>query len=310
MEVQLPRLPPRTDARRHRQAPAGRHERLHDLESEQTSRLHEATIPDDQYLSFQSTAHNMRSWAEGFFGFGNGTAQGVIGIGSYNLTEGGFNDFERELGYHPGVRLAHARSRFRERAHLGKGRRDRRSRTAWRAATTRANTTRTCSVARTSSARRSTSTTTSTTSWTLALEQGFGTHKPDPNVYNTALLHAAPSRAHRPEAGTRSRVRRALPLLVDPRRVPADRSRDRAERHRWSTRRATVLPNGNLWVAGVEARAELGAFGYIYGAYSHVGGDYALTVSRAIEVLAFERRRRVRPRRRRRTTSTARTVTA
>src|SRR5262249_24465781 len=45
------------------------------------------------------------------------------------------------------------------------------------------------------------------------------------------------------------------------------------------------LPNGKMWVAGAEARAELGAFGYLYGAYSHVGADYALTVSRAIEVL-------------------------
>jgi hypothetical protein len=45
------------------------------------------------------------------------------------------------------------------------------------------------------------------------------------------------------------------------------------------------LPNGQLWVAGLEGRAELGAFGYIYGAYSHVRANHALTVSRAIEVL-------------------------
>src|SRR5687767_13443828 len=60
--------------------------------------LHEAAVPDDQYLSFQSTSHNMRSWAEGFFGFGNGFATGVLGIGSYNLTEGGFNDFRANWG--------------------------------------------------------------------------------------------------------------------------------------------------------------------------------------------------------------------
>lgn len=37
--------------------------------------LHEATVPDDQYLSFQSTAHNMRSWAEAVFEYGNGVAK-------------------------------------------------------------------------------------------------------------------------------------------------------------------------------------------------------------------------------------------
>src|SRR5262249_34172551 len=43
--------------------------------------VHEATVPDDQYLSFQSTSHNPRSWAEGFFTFGNSWASGTLGIG-------------------------------------------------------------------------------------------------------------------------------------------------------------------------------------------------------------------------------------
>src|SRR5687768_8060277 len=51
------------------------------------TRLHEATVPDDQYLSFQSTSHNMRSWAEAFFSFGNSRVSGTVGISSYNLTE-------------------------------------------------------------------------------------------------------------------------------------------------------------------------------------------------------------------------------
>ncbi len=40
-----------------------------------------------------------------------------------------------------------------------------------------------------------------------------------------------------------------------------------------------------MWVAGVDARFDLGAFGYLYGAYSHVGLDNAITVARAIEVI-------------------------
>ncbi|HYO98389.1 MAG TPA: hypothetical protein VER33_27980, partial [Polyangiaceae bacterium] len=44
-------------------------------------------------------------------------------------------------------------------------------------------------------------------------------------------------------------------------------------------------PDGKLWVAGVDARFELGAFGYLYAGYSHIGAENALSVGPAIEVL-------------------------
>ncbi len=40
-----------------------------------------------------------------------------------------------------------------------------------------------------------------------------------------------------------------------------------------------------MWVAGLDARLDLKAFGYFYAAYSHVGLDNATTVARAIEVI-------------------------
>jgi hypothetical protein len=40
-----------------------------------------------------------------------------------------------------------------------------------------------------------------------------------------------------------------------------------------------------MWVAGLEGRAELGAFGYLYAGFSHIGADYAVSVAPAIEVL-------------------------
>jgi hypothetical protein len=43
--------------------------------------------------------------------------------------------------------------------------------------------------------------------------------------------------------------------------------------------------DGNMWVAGVDARFDLGAFGYFYGGYSHIGANNALVVGRALEVL-------------------------
>ena len=78
--------------RRDSDLPAG-----YDVSDTRTT-IHEATVPDDQYLSFQSTGHNPRSWAEGFFSFGNSFATGTLGIGSYNLTEAGFNDYEANWG--------------------------------------------------------------------------------------------------------------------------------------------------------------------------------------------------------------------
>jgi hypothetical protein len=44
-------------------------------------------------------------------------------------------------------------------------------------------------------------------------------------------------------------------------------------------------PDGNLWTAGADARFDLGAFGYLYAGYSHIGAKDALVVGRALEVL-------------------------
>jgi hypothetical protein len=45
------------------------------------------------------------------------------------------------------------------------------------------------------------------------------------------------------------------------------------------------FPDGNLWVAGADMRFDLGAFGYFYAGYSHIGAKNALVVGRTIEVL-------------------------
>jgi hypothetical protein len=252
------------------------------IKNQSNTTLHEATVPDDQYLSFQSTAHNMRSWAEGFFSFGNGVATGTIGIASYNLTEGGFSDYEAnwgisqayvmltpDLGY-DNVRVWAKAGAIVDRYGMA-GRYD-------------AGEYDTYMFGRTHVVGETTHLDYDLNNlWTLSLEQGFGTHKPDPSVYNSALYtllhheHIGLKQgrdlefgAHYLYAWTQEEYR-----PTDPNIGPSDV--DQAARN--------GLPNGNEWVAGFDARAELGAFGYIYGAYSHVGGNYALTVSRAIEVL-------------------------
>ena len=244
--------------------------------------IHEATVPDDQYLSFQSTAHNMRSWAEGFFGFGNGVATGVLGIGSYNLTEGGFNDFRANWGITqayvlltPDLGYENARLWVKAGAIVDRygmaGRFDAGEYDTYMFG-------RTHVVGETFHFEYDLN-----PLWTLYVEQGLGSHKPDPNTYNNARF----TMLHHEHAGLR--LGRDFELaghyLVSwsqeeyrPTTSPGDPN-DKAGDSR------NGLPNGKLWVAGAEARAALGPFGYLYGAYSHVGADYALTVSRAIEVL-------------------------
>jgi len=248
--------------------------------------IHEATIPDDQTLSFQSTTHNPRSWSEGFFGFGNGVATGVLGIGSYNLTEGGFNDFRANWGISqayvlltPDLGFENARIWVKAGAIVDRygmaGRYDAGEYDTYMFG-------RTHVVGETFHFDYDLSPLV-----TLYVEQGLGSHKPDPNAYNNARF----TMLHHEHLGLRlgRELELAAHYLVswsqeeyrpqdsagDPNDVQA--GADDAPRN--------GLPNGKLWVAGLEARAELGPFGYVYGAYSHVRANYALTISRAIEVL-------------------------
>jgi hypothetical protein len=250
--------------------------------------IHEAAIPDDQYLSFQSTAHNMRSWAEGFFSYGNQLARGVIGIGSYNLTEGGFNDTDAnwgisqayvvitpDLGYE-NVRIWGKAGAVVDRYGMS-GRYDAGEYDMYMFG-------RTHVIGETFHVDYDV-----TPSWTMYFEQGFGTHKPDPNTYNNArytLLHhehIGLKQGRDLEFGAHY----LMSWSQEEYRTTAS-SNDAFTSVGWDATAKSPrngLPPGHLWVTGLEARAELGAFGYIYGAYSHVGSDYSLTVSRAIEVL-------------------------
>jgi hypothetical protein len=241
---------------------------------------HEATVPDDQYLSFQSTGHNMRSWGEGFFSFGNQLASGTLGIGSYNFTEAGFNDVDAQWGITqgyvtltPDLGYENVRLWAKAGAIVDKygqaGRYDPGEYDTYMFG-------RTHVMGETLHVDYDVS-----DSWTLGLEQGFGSKKPDPSQYNNARY-----------------------TMLHHEHVTLKQGRDLEFGahflHSWSNEEyrpsASVdltkgiprggLPTGHLWVAGADARAELGAFGYIYGGFSHVRGRYAVTVSRAIEVLS------------------------
>jgi hypothetical protein len=241
--------------------------------------IHEATIPDDQYLSFQSTTHNPRAWAEGFFTVGNAWASATLGISSYNLTEGGFSDPEAQLGIsHAFVTLTPDLGFDNARIWVKAGAMNDRYGMAGRYDAGEYDTYmfgRTHVIGETFHFDYDLN-----NLWTLYLEQGLGSHKPDPAQDNNARFtmlhheHVGLKKGRDLEFGAHYLYswsqEEFRPFLGGPDAYLTPRD---------------GLPNGKMWVAGVEARAELGAFGYVYGAYSHVGADYALTVSRAIEVL-------------------------
>jgi hypothetical protein len=243
---------------------------------------HEATVPDDQYLSFQSTGHNMRSWGEGFFTFGNQLASGTLGIGSYNFTETGFNDVDAQWGITQGyvtltpdlgyenvrlwAKVGAIVDKYGQAGRYDPGEFD------------------TYMFGRTHVMGETLHVDYDITdAWTLGLEQGFGSKKPDPSQYNNARYtmlhheHVTLKQGRDLEFGAHflhswsNEEYRTSQTVDTATGIPIPRN---------------GLPTGHLWVAGAEARAELGAFGYIYGAFSHVGANYAVTVSRAIEVLS------------------------
>jgi hypothetical protein len=252
----------------------------------ETLTLHEATVPDDQSLSFQSTSHNLRSWAEGAFSFGNRIATGTLVLGSYNFTEGGFNDVDAnwgitqafvlltpDLGYE-NLRLWAKAGAIVDRYGMS-GRYDSGEYDTYMFG-------RTHVIGETAHVEYDL-----TPAWSLVFEQGFGTHKPDPNWYNGArytLLH------HEHLSLRKSRqLEVGLHYLMSwsqeeyrP-QVSAGDSQSGGKGVDGAPRNG--LPAGHLWVGGADVRAELGPFGYVYGAFSHVGADYALSVSRAIEVM-------------------------
>jgi hypothetical protein len=250
--------------------------------------IHEATIPDGQYLSFQSTSHNMNSWGEAFFSFGNNWAQGVLGIGAYSFTEAGFSDPDSQWGISQGYVLLtpdlgyeNVRLWAKAGAIVDKygqaGRWDAGEYDTYMFG-------RTHVMGETIHVDYDI-----TPAWTLYFEQGFGTHKPDPNWYSNARY----TLLHHEHVG----LKQGRDLEIAAHYLMSWSQEEYRNQVSWTDQFQTAgvsaddgaprngLPPGHLWVAGIEARAELGPFGYIYGAYSHVGADYALTVSRAIEVL-------------------------
>jgi hypothetical protein len=247
------------------------------VEGASETTLHEPNLPDDQYLSFQSSPHNKRSWAEMFFSYGNALATGTVGVMAYNLTEASFNDVDAQVGISqayvtltPDLGYENMRLWWKAGAIVDKygmsGRYDAGEYDMYMFG-------RTHVMGETIHLDYDL-----TDAWTLYVEHGLGTKRPDPNQYNNARF----TMLHHAHVG----VKQDRDLEFGAHYMSSwSQEEYRPSAAQDASGARNNLPDGSLWVVGAEARAELGAFGYIYGAFSHVNAESAITVSRAIEVL-------------------------
>jgi hypothetical protein len=248
-----------------------------DVDGASSTTLHPPLIPDDQFLSFQSTPHNKRDWAELFFTIGNSFASGTVSIQGYNFAEAAWNDTDTQFGIsqafvnltpdmgYENVRLSLKAGAFSDKYGQA-GRYD-------------AGEYDTYLFGRTHQAGETLHIDFDLDEAnTLYLEHGIGTKRPDPSHFNNArftLLHHA-------HVG----LKQGRDLEFGAHYLVAwTQEEDRAFDATTFASTRTGLPDGKMWVAGVEGRAELGAFGYIYAGFSHIGAEYAVTVAPAIEVL-------------------------
>jgi hypothetical protein len=243
--------------------------------------LHAPLIPDGQYLSWQSTSHNRSDWAELFFGIGNSWVKATVGLQGYNFTDASFNDPTTQYGIGqayvtlaPDLGYENMRLSLKVGAYQDKygaaGKYDAGEYDTYLFG-------RTHVIGETLRAEYDLD-----EAWSIWLEEGLGGKRPDPSSFNnsrfTLLAHGHVGLSHGPELQFSAHMLYSWAQEED---RPYDVSKE-------STLYASSVvdvPDGNLWVAGADARLDLGAWGYLYAGYSHVAAKHALVVGRALEVL-------------------------
>lgn len=263
-------------------------------EGQSKTTLHYPVIPDDQYLSWQSTSHNKKDWAEMFFTYGNRWVKGTLALQGFNFTDAAWNYTEAQFGISQGyITLAPdlGFEDFRLEAKVG---------SAWNrygmAGKWDAGEYDTYLFGRThvmgETVRVEFDPDLANTLWA---EEGLGAKRPDPKESNNArftmLAHGHVGwkmgatmelSAHYMHAWTQEEDRILIPentfdttsgQLNNPYAAPAYPSA------------LMGLPDGKLDVYGMDARFELNAFGYFYAGFSHIEAKKAISVAPAIEVL-------------------------
>jgi hypothetical protein len=73
-------------------------ERANAKTDQATTTFGQPKAPDDQYLFWQYTKQNQRSWAEMFFGYGSKRAKGTLALGAFNFTDSTYNNQDAQAG--------------------------------------------------------------------------------------------------------------------------------------------------------------------------------------------------------------------
>jgi hypothetical protein len=243
--------------------------------------LHAPVIPDGQSLSWQSTAHNRSDWSELFFGIGNSWAKATVGLQGYNFTDASFNDpktqygigqafvtITPDLGYENlrfSLKVGASQDRYGAAGKYDAGEYD-----TYLFG-------RTHVIGETLRAEYDLD-----EAWTLWAEQGLGGKRPDPSSFNNARFTML---AHAHAGLQRGRDLQFSAHLLYSWAQEEDRPYDVSKEKTKFASSVVDFPDGRLWVAGADVRADLGAWGYLYAGYSHIGARNALVVGRTVDVV-------------------------
>ena len=258
------------------------------MAGQSSTTFHAPLVPDEQYLSWQHTKHQNTDWAELFFSYGNSWAKGVVAIQGYQFTDSAYQNWHTQFGIGQGwveitpyMPAENIRLKIKGGSFWGRygqaGRYD-------------AGEYDTFIFGRThlmgESARMEIDL--EGQPITIGIEEGFGTKKPDPSIYNAARFTLVPHlhadltydqaitfSAHFIDAFSQEE-----PMVVGPQ--PA-----------WiypgpyvSNYQGINQPDGSMKVMGVDARFDMpDVFGYLYAGVSYISAKNAVTVADGVEVI-------------------------
>ncbi len=250
--------------------------------------FHPPLVPDEQYLSWQHTKHSNTDWAELFFGYGNSWAKGIVAIQGYNFTDASYANWHTQFGVAQGwveitpympaenIRLKIKGGSFWGR-YGGAGRYD-------------AGEYDTFLFGRThlmgESARLEIDL--QDQPITLGFEEGFGTKKPDPSIYNSARFTVVP---HFHADLTYDQSITFTAHFIDA--IAQTEPRVTGPQPAWlypgpyvSQYQGINQPDGSLKIMGVDARFDMpDVFGYLYAGVSYISAKNAVTVADGVEVI-------------------------
>jgi hypothetical protein len=258
------------------------------LPGQSSTTFHAPLVPDEQYLSWQHTKHSQTDWAELFFSYGNSWAKGVVAIQGYNFTDASYANWHAQSGIGQGwieitpyLPAENIRLKIKGGSFWGR---------YGQAARYDAGEYDTFLFGRThlmgETARLEVDL--EGQPITIGLEEGFGTKKPDPSIYNAARFTVVPHfhadltydqsitfSAHFLDA-----IAQSEPTITGPQ--PA-----------WvypgpyvSQYQGINQRDGSLQVMGVDARLDMpDVFGYLYAGVSYINAKNAVTVADGVEVI-------------------------